>query len=412
MDWNKFIIGWLTGTFLVTVVAVDLGLGIPRGYLINVGQQYSFLAGAFLRGSPAFLDFPGSFVDIVYFGGRMYWHMGPLPAMLLVPGVWLFSFFGTFFFQGFLAAFLNALVWVMGYLLARIAGIRKYDSWWLAFAFCFASVYQQVMLNPSTWYLAHGVTVFFGLAALLEFFSPTRRWWWMGMAMSLVFATRATAGLGLVFFLVAIWGGSYKCRVKVRQTIEFLAPMVIVMVVLAGYNQVRFGSFEETGYTMTGNLTQQKYELKTYGLFKLENIPTNFYYYFINTVEPVRQEMKTAFGRTHVLRYPYVKVKNPGVSFFVLSPVFALIFLADRRKKVVRYGWLVMSCIMFALMTYYWHGWVQVGARYMLDLMPFAYILLLYVFGERKLTRGVKLLIVLSSVWDLALYMTVWGGRG
>ena len=212
--------------------------------------------------------------------------------------------------------------------------------------------------------------------------------------------------------VVAIWGGSYKWRVKVRQTIEFLAPMVIVKVVLAGYNQVRFGSFEETGYTMTGNLTQQKYELKTYGLFKLENIPTNFYYYFINTVEPVRQEMKTAFGRTHVLRYPYVKVKNPGVSFFVLSPVFALIFLADRRKKVVRYGWLVMSCIMFALMTYYWHGWVQVGARYMLDLMPFAYILLLYVFGERKLTRGVKLLIVLSSVWDLALYMTVWGGRG
>ena len=108
-------------------------------------------------------------------------------------------------------------------------------------------------------------------------------------------------------------------------------------------------------------------------MFSLHYLPYNVYYYFIKPIN-----------------------SYPGVSFFVVSPIFLYGLKTDIKKYLVKLSIPTVALITFIYLIYYWPGWGQIGPRYLLECLPYAYIILLYSFKGRKLTKLAKAIILLS----------------
>lgn len=197
--------------------------------------------------------------------------------------------------------------------------------------------------------------------------------------------------------------------------------MVLAGFVLLGYNQLRFDNILDNGYVTSNNWVSSngdfRYEMLNYGLFDIRNIPTNLYYYFLNVPFPVletrpnfyREIFKTDTNMIIHLVSPYIKVKTPGVSFFVVSPLFLFMFRNKFKTLTSKLALGTSLFILMFLLTYYWSGWTQIGPRYMIDLLPFLYILLLESFKKREITLFQKILISLSALFNIFLFNSVFG---
>lgn len=373
-------------------------------------QQYVYLAQAFLHGQLHFSQLPGTWDDVVFFQGRYYWHMGPFPAILLIPFILLFNSFSLFFYQGYLQFFLTLGIFLLCFVIARKSSYSCRDSLFLAFGFCFASVYQFIAVVSWVWYFAQAVCVFFLFLAISEYLTR-RRYFLIGVFLGFVFATRFTAGLGITFFIFSVlMSRSMHWEKKVKQLAFLCLPVVFMLGMLVFYNYARFGNPFENGFLLSNNSflsVTDRYEQLHYGLFKLRNIPTNVYYYFIKGLDPVVVQQKTLWGNTYVLQSPYVTVRYPGTSFFIVSPLFFYLFKARFKERIVKLCLVPIIVILSFLLTYYWTGWRQVGPRYFLDFLPFAYIVLLHSFKRFRLSGFAKGVIIVSAFFDLYLLTQV-----
>ena len=395
--------------FLITFVSNFLPSEPAREH-----QQFSHLARSFLSGKLYFLDDfvngpEKNFIDTAKIGDKFYWHLGPFPALLLVPFVELAKLIGFFFYQGYLQFLITMLIFFLCFKLARKFSYSTNHALYLAFAFCFASVYQFTALVTWSWYFAQTVTAALIFLSLFEYLTK-RRFWLIGILFGLVLMTRISAAPGILFFVVAaLVGKDSALKEKIRSLTQLLAPILVALIILFGYNFLRFGNVLETGYQLSNNyyLTdQQKFEQLNYGLFDLRNIPTNLYYYFIKTPDPILLEQESSQGNTYLLKPPYLKVNYPGVSFFVVAPIFLYVFRA-KKTELVKLALIPIGVILLILLAYYWPGWVQVGPRYLLDLLPFAFLILLQSFPNSKLSTGAKALIILSSIFNLYLFASL-----
>jgi hypothetical protein len=395
--------------FILFFFITALGLHITD----NQNQHFMYLAQSFLQGKLHFLQKPAkTWVDVVVYGGHDYWHMGPGPAVLLMIPVYLFSLFGEFFYQGYLQIFLTAGTF---YICQRIATKYKYsliDSLFLALAFCFGSVYLTIAYVPWSWYFSQAITTFFLFLAIFEWHGR-KRYWLIGVCIAVVLSCRTTATIGLLFFIADIyWKNKDRLNVKFRQSFQLLLPVILVGVMLMSYNYARFGNILETGYMMAGNKQlddANRYELLTYGLFQIRNIPTNVYYYFIKTVDPIRVDHYGDFGQTFILKPPYVAALSPGAGFFVTSPIFLYVFALFKKRRIPRVVWLATPptiVILIILLMFFWPGWGQVGPRYTLDFLPFLYLILLSSFNKSRLTLVAKTVIVASVISNFYLLVT------
>jgi len=386
--------------------------------LVKQQQQFTHLAESFLSGR---LDFTqeGShaFDDAALYNARVWWHMGPFPAVALMLPVLFGQFLGVLMQQGYVQIFLLMGVFYFAHSLAKKHKYSHVDALYLAFAFCFSSVALSILFVPWSWYFSQIVALTLVMTALYEYFHK-KRYLVVGMLMALVLMTRATAALGILFFLIEpIVRYRTNWSQLSRIILQLTAPMVFALILLGVYNFMRFGDIFTTGYLLVGsaNASFNRFELDNFGLFQLRNIPTNFYYYFIHTLDPVRIEREILPGlNTHVLKAPYIQVWYPGTSFFVVSPIFLYIFATVKNKwqksQQVRAAATTSGVIIFVLLTYYWSGAKQVGPRYMIDALPFLYLLLLCAFKNHKLTTVAYTTIILSAWFNLYLFMTTMTG--
>jgi hypothetical protein len=371
-------------------------------------QQFSLLAQSFVHGKLYFLDNSQIIEDAVLWDNRFYWPLGPFPSVLLMPFVYIFSFFNSFFYQGYIQLILNFAIFIMAKKLAMKLGWKDRDAYFLAFGFMFASVYQLLVFMSWSWYFVQVVCTFLLFLAIHEYLQK-RRFLLIGIYLSLIFMSRFTAGVGILFFTFLIIFDKEKH--KLINLFLLGLPVIISGIILLYYNYLRFDDIWQNGYKLANNFLftdAQRYELLNHGLFKLSNIPTNIYYYFIKTLDPVLINTTSLWGNTFYLNKPYITIKYPGTSFFVVSPLFLYIFKTDLSKKL---NFAAFITVLFALplfLSYYWPGWRQVGPRYLIDILPFVYLLLINSFKDFKLGVFPKILMIVSSLFNFYLFMAVF----
>lgn len=398
----------VTYTLCVILFTIALTLNIK----IQTEQQFSYYADSLLHGKLYLLEKPGTWLDCTFKNGHYYWPLGPFPAILLMPFVLISkNLFGQIFPQGLLQFPLTLGVFFLCYKIAEKFKYSQENALLLAFSFCFASPYILIAMVPWGWYFSQAVAVFFSFLAIYEFFKK-RRYFVLGLLMSFVLMTRFTAGLVSLFFLLALLTEKRALlKERIEKLFSFSIPIILAGLFLLLINYLRFGSPLDNGYATANESIMsevQRYKVLNYGLFNIKSVPTNFYYYFIKTPDPVLVDAQSVYGNTYMLKPPYIKVAFPGISFFVSAPIFLYIFRANHSKKLMRLSLIPIFLILTLLLMYYWPGWRQLGPRYTLDFLPLLYLVLLNSFKGSKLTGFTKKLIVVSTFLNLYLLPTIF----
>ena len=395
---KKTIILYLLVFFLSTVFAFNFSL--------QEKQHFSLLAQSFLQGRTYFTGGLMSWADTVPSGSKYYWPLGPFPAVVLMPFVYLFSLFGYFFYQKYFHFLTVLAVFFLIFKIAQKYKYSYYDCLFWAFAFVFSTTFIGVAMLPWAWYLAHVVVVLLIFSAFYEFLQK-RRYWLIGIILGAVLATRVNASFVIAFFILkTIFLTRQDNKIKLKNVFSLLVPYIVSGSLLALYNFIRFGSFLEQGY-LWQLIPSATAKAREYGLFSLTHLPGNLYYFLLSSPLPVFKD-----GLSHVLTFPFIEANPWGMSVFVTSPIFVYLFLFKYKDKFSRLLLLTTLLIALPIFLYYGIGFRQFGYRYSLDFLPLLFILLIRSYREqsRCLSKKLKLLIVFSAFFNLYLFLPFMGG--
>jgi hypothetical protein len=367
-------------------------------------QQYSLLARSFVHGKLYLTEyhvFGQKLPELTYWQGHYYVAHGPFPAVLLIPFVYAFEKFHIFFYQNYLSSALVICVFITCFLLYKKLKYRKEDVLYLAFAFCFGTMFLGVSIrNTTPGYLGHILTVFLISLSLLEYCGK-KRFWLIGSFVGLAALTRLTAGGGILFFILAVLFLENKTKRHIN-LMRLLVPFSFLIIMLGAYNYARFADVLEEGYSQQQISNDSLNAAKDYGLVNIKHLPGNLYYAFISGPVPVFKD-----GVSHVLTYPFVQANPWGMSIFFTSPCLLYLFFLKYKDKTSLF--LITTCVFIAVPVFLFFGlgYRQFGYRYCLDFLPFLFFLFAKNYREQygKLSANLKTLILISACVNLYLWI-------
>lgn len=366
-------------------------------------MQYERLAQSFLEGNLHFSDrfvtgYRNAIWDLAESQGKYYWPLPPLPAVFLMPLIALWS---GIWGQMLLTVSCVILIFVLLYFISRKHNFSQEDSFLFSLVFCFGSMFIGMVFVPSSWFLAQTMSVLFVFAALLEFISK-RRWWIIGILLGLTALTRLTAALSILFFIIYIFSQKEVLQLKFRKLLMLLIPFGLCLVIFGFYNHARFGNFLDQGYKSQTLFNPELAYARDQGLFSFKHLPGNLYYAFVKGPNPV------FLDSSHMLRYPFIKPDNWGMSIFITCPYLIYLFWL-RRRDAINMSLLAASVLVaIPIFLYYGIGWSQYGYRYALDFMPLLYLLFIRHIGGTygAIPHKLKVLMLVSIMVNFYLFMS------
>lgn len=326
------------------------------------------LASSFLQGK---LYFPSATFDAAINGGHYYWPLGPFPAILLMPFVYIF---GDSMKQGYLLFFLNILNVFLLFRIAKKLIDNFTNSIIISFAVLFSTAYLGLALTPWSWYFAQTVGFTLTLLALEAYFF-NRSWLVIGSYIALAFTTRVSLIFTALFFILNLLYSDLSDKLKIKKLALLVIPIIISIIILGFYNYARFGNPMETGYSkqlLDGPVAANR----TFGLWSFAHFPTNLYYMFLKMPDPI------FIPGTYIMQFPYLKADGSGISILFTSSIFIWIIFSNWKQLKIRFAAITSLIIIFALCGSFTHGSWQYGYRYAIDYYPFIFIMLIYSFNK------------------------------
>jgi len=360
-------------------------------FLSSPNRHFAWLANSFISGR---LDIPAEklreagMTDIVLKNGRFYWPLEPLPAVLMMP---LAPFIAEDNLQQVGQILASLALLGLAFLVARRCRFSDDDAVLLACLFGFGSMVIGAISINGPWYLGNTVAAVCVLAAVLETRGRNRPWL-VGILAGLAGLSRLTAGIGAFYFILLELLARRGRREKLRRLAAIALPALAAIALAAAYNYARFGGWFDTGHRDHFLLPEgrEAWHVARYGLFSLVYYARNFYFYFLKLPE----------------LYGWLPLVHPyGVSIFVVAPFFLYAWTADRRRPEFAAALLASIAPFAVYLTYFTTGFWQFGSRYVLDILPYWYLLVLIAFERSGLRRRHRLMIAASAALNCILFV-------
>lgn len=362
-------------------------------------QHFSYLAKSFLAGGMDINSNPEGFDDAALYNGNYYWPLGPFPAILILPLVYIAGVFQTLFFHRYIHWLLVTAVFYLIYKLARKFKFNDSDSLILAFAFGLGSVFVGVSLIPWSWYYSQVICTLLIFLSFYEFFTK-KRYFVLGIIFSCILLTRMTAFLGVVFILLDILGLKENVRTKFRKMLILSIPITVSLLLLLSYNYFRFGNLFEQGYRYQ-IISGGTLKARDYGLISLRHIPGNLYYFLI---APPVQVLKD--GQSKVLMFPFITYSGWGMGIIFTSVYMLKLLFMNYKDRITKYLLITSLEISIPIFMYYGIGFRQYGYRYSLDFFPYLFLILMLNYQKQGLTRKFRIAAVISIIFNILLLYT------
>ncbi|MDQ2679542.1 MAG: hypothetical protein M3Y21_00745 [Candidatus Eremiobacteraeota bacterium] len=323
-------------------------------------NNYVLLADAFLHGH-AWINWPGPYIDALLYNGQHYIIEAPLPALLLLPAV---AIFGTAVSQTLLAALLAAVAIGAAWELTERLGVARRASIWLCIFLLAGTDLLWCAMLGDVWFIAHVSAVCFTLLALVEL-TGKRRGWLVAVWAACAIESRFSLALALpaYAYLLALPQSEepFLFRDARARLIGFAAILIPIGLLWVGYNELRWGTFGDIGYTAWYH---QDAAGMPYGSpFQLQYLPYQLYSFFVQLP-------------TFTPSYPYVRPEIVGIALTWTSPALVLAFLARRPSRLVIAFWAATILVAAPSFVYYVNGFSQFGMRHALDFEPFLFALM------------------------------------
>ncbi len=339
-------------------------------------NNFVLLAQALLAGH-TWIDWPGTYIDALPYNGHYFVIEGPLPALLLVP---LVALFGAQANQTGLAVVLAAVAIGAAWELGERFGVRRTSIAWIcAFLLAGTDLLWCAMLGD-VWFTAHVSAVCFTLLALVEL-AGKRRGWLVAIFAACAFESRFSMILALPVYAFLLATGSPR-GVQMRRLRSFCATLVPVGILWVLYNEARWGTLSDIGYSAWYHLDQVG--MPSGSPFRLAYLPNQLWSFFaqIPTLLP---------------GFPWLRPEFSGVALTWTSPALVLAFFAPSPVRWVRALWVAAVLVAIPNFLYYVNGFAQFGMRHALDFEPFLVALMMLAVRER-VPAWAKALIVYSIV--------------
>ena len=328
----------------------------------------------------------------------------PFPAVLMLPfvAIWHLAF-NDVLFTALWAALNPVLLFLLLQDLARRGLSRRsaIDNLWLTVMFGVGSVYYFCSVVGEVWYTAHVVLVTAAIGFVWASLGAARPWR-AGLFVALAGACRPSGLFMSVFFLLealaatGVWqttDGRHRLQAD-RAALKALAgklgryavPVLAVQSVLWLHNWVRFDDPTEFGHRYLNIAWQER--IAHFGLFN---------YHFLSRNLAAALVLLPRI----LVRYPYVKISQHGMSLLVTSPALGYTVAPAERNRLTAPLWLATLAAALPTLLYQSSGYIQVGYRYSLDYMIFLMVLL--AVRNRPLSRLWKGLVLVSIPINLFL---------
>jgi hypothetical protein len=301
--------------------------------------------------------------------GEYFLPFPPVPALVLVPQVALFG--QDLADTGGMCALVGALNVFLVYALLSYFQLKGRAVAVLLVAFFLGSEYLYVAATGGIHHWTEILLVSFLLGALN--LALRGRWPWVGgILFGLAVGCRPSVLLAGPALAVLYWrfGGP-------RAVVSLVVGAASIGLCLAWYNWARFGSPTEFGYDLiTGPNGEKVLDEPWYS----QGIESPFY---------IARGLYTMFLRGFEFdeAFPWLKPSWAGTSVLLTMPFLVYLGRAVWKSPLILAGWLGLLPLVMDLM----HGnpgFAQFGYRFILDGMPFIWMLLAMVVVRNGLTRG------------------------
>jgi len=388
---------------LLAAAVVVAGIYLWTGVADTAGA-FAGLADALLHGR-LYIDHDMPWLELVPLApGSHHWYvpLPPVPAVLLLPFV---AIWGPGVDVGVIAAAAGGLnVALLGLLLAAI-GVPSRVQLWLVVAFALGSVSWWVAGTAGTHHEAQVASLTLALLALN--LAVRRRWPLLGgLCLGLAAGSRLPVGLTLPLYL-ALYAGlpfpprAWPDRGTLLRVGGLLVGVALVAAPIALYNELRFGSPFDFGYTRIPSSYGMVLDEPWYreGLNSISYIPRNLHAMFIR-------------GFDYVDQFPWFRPNWTGMSLLLTTPIFLWLVKARARSgpwaPLVVFGWLAVLFGILPDITHGGVGWSQFGYRRILDVAPILWLLLGWVFRngmsvEAKAAIVVGVLVNAYGIWAITV---------
>jgi len=352
-------------------------------------NNYVLLADAFLH-HRVWIDWPGEYIDALWFQGQRYIIEAPLPAILLLPFV---AIWGTSANQTLLAVLLASVAVGTAWEIARRLRVPLLARTWLcAFLLLGTDLFWCAMLGD-VWFIAHVSAVAFTLLALVELLGKRRAWL---VAIYAVCALESRFPLILAVPMYALLLGTDPAvDRRARKLVVFVTTLLPFAALWVLYNELRWHVPYDLGYTAWYH--QDSAGEPTGSPFRLSYFPYQLQSFFVQYPQFMRG-------------FPYAVPGYGGQALTWTSPALVLAFFAWRPKRWVFVLWLATLAVAAPSFVYYVNGYAQFGMRHALDFEPFLFVLM--ALGMRRgmpwFGQALCAYSVLVGAWGVWFWLTFY----
>jgi hypothetical protein len=360
--------------FVVTALVSQLR---PTPY-----NNYVLLAQAFLHGR-AWIDWPGAYIDALAYAGKYYVIEAPLPAILLLPFA---ALFGSQTNQTILGVVLAAVAVGAAWELGERFGLRASSNAWIcAFLLAGTDLLWCAMLGD-VWFIAHVSAVAFTLLALVEL-AGKRRGWLVALFAAAAAESRFSMLTALPVYAYLLWydpdPSTRRGALRMTELTGFASVLLGVALLWLLYNEVRWGTWSDIGYTTWYH--QDQVGMPTGSPFRLMYLPYQLWSFFIQ--QPTR-----------AAAFPWLNPEYSGVALTWTSPALILAFFARTPIRWVIALWIAAVLTALPNFLYYVNGFAQFGMRHALDFEPFLVALMMLAVRDRFPRWGYALIVYSCAV--------------
>lgn len=362
---------WFVVTFVFVICAPSSlrSTHTPFNHFAQLAHAWIHGHLDLVHGAPAYAQ--GN--DFALFQGKTYVSFPPVPAVLLVPFVWL-SGSPEGVRDGLIFVALSGVAPAMLFLaLERLVeqgkssrSVRENAAFALLFAF--GTVYWFSSLQGTVWFAAHVLGA--ALAATYLFASlgaqnPTVA----GIALGLAIGTRTTIGLSILLFAWELRSEFVQQRMPranvLRKALFFVLPLAAIVGLLMWHNLARFGDPLEFGHRHLAIVWRDR--IDTWGLFSLHYLGRNLAVAFASL--PFSGTADAPF-----------RINAHGLALWFTSPFLVWAAwpgqLGVGQRETYR-ALLAATLAVFGLNLLYQNtGWIQFGYRFSNDFVIFVMAML------------------------------------
>lgn len=355
------------------------------------GKNYNYfvlLADAFLHARLYLITNPSWLNELVNINNRFYVASPPMPAIILMPFVFLF---GPSFSQPILSIIIGSLNVALCFMVIKKFFNNENLAIWISILFGFGTIHWYHAEVGSSWYIAHIIAIFFLWLSLLSI-KFSKNLFLVGLLISFAFLSRIPAIMGILFPLIYLREKLF----NIKSIILLGAGLAVGITINSLYNFLAFGSFLNAGYSLIPNILNEPWY--KYGLISFKYIPIHLQELFFSL--PSFKD-----------KFPYLVPSLFAMSMFFTTPAFIFAIFANYKNRLEFAVLVTIIAIAIPNLMHGGNGFTQFGYRHTLDFIPF--LLILTASGINKIKWWKKLIILISiliNFWGVLMisFFRIW----